>query len=112
MAEHLSISNSERAGTGGAAMLEGPRRARVVEADVGVAPPARLAQFPWAFAIALLIIAGVEAWLHISGWPQQAPWESGENEYYALVTELNQQGSAEVAIVGSSRARESIYVPA
>jgi len=82
-------------------------------AHLPIAPAWWSAQrFPWALAIALLLVASVEVWLHLSGWPKRVPWSSGQDEYYVVAAELDRHGAAEVAIIGSSRTRESIHMPA
>jgi hypothetical protein len=67
--------------------------------------------FPWAFALAILIIIGVEIGLRATGWPKKIPYDLGLDEYFTAAAHIDRHGPADVAILGSSRARESIDVP-
>jgi hypothetical protein len=68
-------------------------------------------EFPRAFVLAMLIVAGVEVWLHVSHWPKKMPYDLGLDEYHAALANLDKYGPADVSILGSSRARESIDLP-
>lgn len=107
-----SISSSEPEAT----VARAPKRHRdghIVsgEAATHEHPPKVGTGFPWAFAIAVMILLGIEAAWRVVPTPKNVGYTPGENEYPALAAHLDANDVADVVIVGSSRGRESILAP-
>src|SRR3954469_16999022 len=68
--------------------------------------------FPWALLIALLIVAGVEVFLHVGvPWTKAVMYDVGLDEYQAVKQRLTVSPPSQVIFVGSSRTRESVVIP-
>ncbi len=122
VAEHSSISNSDGAPateighttevshTLGAIDTD-PRAKGAVYVAPDHVPHRDRTRVPWGFIFSLLILAGFELWLHLSHWPKKIPYRLDLDEYYAVAATLDRHDPADITIIGSSRARESIDVP-
>ncbi len=69
------------------------------------------AGFPWAVVIAGLLVVGVEVALHVAPAQSLLGYGEGLGTYYEVRHTIEDSGPAEVAILGSSRGRESIAMP-
>lgn len=88
-----------------------PRAKGGVFVDPDHVPHRDRTRVPWAFVFSLLILVGFEIWLHVSHWPKKIPYRLDLDEYYAVAATLDRHDPADITIIGSSRARESIDVP-
>lgn len=73
--------------------------------------PVRLSGAPWAFLSALAIVAAVECGAHWIDPVELIPYELGQVEYQAVRLSADYLGVADVAVIGSSRAREGLVAP-
>ncbi len=73
--------------------------------------PALLSGFPWAFILALIIVACVESAFRFAEPRALIPYNIGEVEYEATAQLLEAYGPAEISFIGSSRTRECIDAP-
>jgi hypothetical protein len=114
--ERLSISNSEPphgeeiAHTLGAIDTD-PDATGAVHVDLDPIPHRDRSRVPWALLLALMILGGFELWMRLHHWPRKMPYELDLDEYYAVAATIDHHELPDVAIIGSSRAREGIDVP-
>ncbi|MEE9294068.1 MAG: hypothetical protein V3W34_03765 [Phycisphaerae bacterium] len=67
--------------------------------------------FPWAFALAVLLVGSVEMVFRHAAPTSVIPYALGEAEYHAIAGYIDALGPADVAFIGSSRTREAIVAP-
>lgn len=66
---------------------------------------------PWAFLLALVILAGVEAAVRVVESRGYIPYAPFTAEYHAIRNTLLRKGPADVCILGSSRGKEGLVMP-
>ena len=66
---------------------------------------------PWGLIGALVIVIGVEFVLRGVGRMKLIAFASDEGQYHAVRDTIDAQGPAEVALIGSSQMRESVFMP-
>ncbi|MGC4030881.1 MAG: hypothetical protein QM754_03915 [Tepidisphaeraceae bacterium] len=98
MAAASSTSNSDAAPAAATPVAHGPR------------PQPRFG-FPWAVVLALLVVAGVEVYLHTFPKMKLIAYASDEGQYHAVRDTVDAIGPAEVALIGSSQMREGVTMP-
>src|SRR5262245_43663548 len=80
-----------------------------VVTTVGQAPPTKKFGFPWAFVMALGILAVIEVGLRFVDPVKLLPRQGGLSEYQAALLHMEMFGPGDVAFLGSSRTREGIH---
>lgn len=68
--------------------------------------------FPWAFAVTVAVIIAVEVFFRLADPSLTIAYGTrGRMDYYSTRNHLDVYGPAEISVVGSSRARESLLMP-
>jgi hypothetical protein len=73
-------------------------------------PPTR-AGAPWAFLLAIAVVAVFEIFLHTRPRESLIPYTTDLGQYQAVREFIETRGPAEVALVGSSQMREGVVMP-